>query len=307
MSPRTIDGRLFGYADVGRFGLGHGMLAWARCIVWCHETGAQPIAPQWLRMRIGPYLRRERDKRFYYRLFHAGSQVGGLERLRLLATAHRISAEMNRPLADFKPEDDTIVEFRNAVSDNEGKHFHEIAGRSELVRVALIDMTRPRFLARPPAGPHIALHVRGGDFSIPKNIEDVISGRHNMRLPLSWYVEMLDALRNGLATNLPAIIYSDCTDAELAPLLTRPQITRSTVTEAITDMLAIANADLLISSGSGFSRWGSYLGQVPRICFPGQRGMRTLGPLGPTDLEPECKTGSDLSAAFLAEAQRRLV
>ncbi len=27
-------GALYGYADVGRFGLGHGLLAWGRCVVW---------------------------------------------------------------------------------------------------------------------------------------------------------------------------------------------------------------------------------------------------------------------------------
>ncbi|MGH6908421.1 MAG: hypothetical protein ACREDX_11255, partial [Aestuariivirga sp.] len=184
-----MTGAFFGYADVGRVGLGHGLLAWARCVVWCDDRGAPVIAPRWLRPRIGPYIRRERDKRFYWRLFRAGRQIGGLRRLKLLATADRLSAQTELPEIGFRPTKNTVVVFKNAVADNERKHFHEIAGKSAIVREALIDITRPRFLPPPPREPQIAIHVRGGDFSLPASIETIKGGRHNVRLPIVWYVE----------------------------------------------------------------------------------------------------------------------
>ena len=54
---------LYGYPEMGRTGLGHSLLAWARCVVWCEMTGAKMLAPRWLRIRIGPYLRGERQAR----------------------------------------------------------------------------------------------------------------------------------------------------------------------------------------------------------------------------------------------------
>lgn len=294
-----MPGKLYGYADVGRMGLGHGLLAWGRCVVWCHEQRVPVIAPQWLRPRIGPYLRRERDKRFYYRLFHTGRQVGGMRRLRLLASAQRLAAETELPPPDFQPEQDTIVVFTNLISGNERTYYHEISGHSQIVREALIDMTRPRFRPTLIREPHIAIHIRGGDFATPGDLSMLKSGRHNQRLPMTWYGDMLDGLRQRLGDELPAIIYSDCPDAELSPLLKLQGVRRSRCNEAITDMLAMSEATVLISSGSGFSRWGSYLGQVPRLCFPGQRVVRTLGPVaGGVDLEPECEVGDDTLETF---------
>ncbi|MDQ6703602.1 MAG: hypothetical protein M3Z96_11130 [Pseudomonadota bacterium] len=130
------------------------------------------IAPRWLRLRIGPYIRRERDKRFYWRLFRAGRQIGGLRRLKLLATADRLSAESELPETAFRPTNNTVVIFTNAFAGNERKHFHEIVGKSAIVREALIDMTRLRFLPPPPRKPHIAIHVRGGDFTLPAHRDD---------------------------------------------------------------------------------------------------------------------------------------
>ena len=159
-------------------------------------------------------------------------------------------------------------------------------------------MTRPRFIPPPPREPQIAIHVRGGDFSSPGSIDVLKSGRHNHRLPITWYIEMLTGLRKMLDVEMPGVVYSDCMDGELAQLLTLARVTRSPYREAITDMLAMSDARVLISSGSGFSRWGSYLGQVPRLCFPGQRTVRTLQASGAIDLEPECETAADIGAAF---------
>ena len=42
------------------------------------------------------------------------------------------------------------------------------------------------------------------------------------------------------------------------------------------DMLGLSRSNLLIASGSTFSMWGSYLGQVPTIWHPGKRLQHVL-------------------------------
>lgn len=296
----------YGYADVGRFGLGHGMLAWARCVVWCHDHGAQVLAPRWLRLRIGPLLRRERDKRFYAKLFRPGPhQWGALRRSWLLSTRRKVNVV---DLAAAPPAPGgAVVVFTNRLSGNEEAHFHEIVGRHTLVKPLLLAMTRPRFQPVPIGRPHIAIHVRGGDFSQPAGLDTLRQGAHNQRLPVSWFVEMLAGVRARLQFDLAAIVYSDCSDAELQPLLAVQSVRRSTTTESVTDMLAMSEASVQISSGSGFSRWGAYLGAVPRICFPGQRHYRVLGPIDPSglDREPEALTADELSEAFISLVRHR--
>jgi hypothetical protein len=304
--PEVNSTNLYGYADVGRFGLGHSMLAWARCVVWCDAVGAKRVAPIWLRPRIGPYLRRERDKRFYAKLFQAGTQISGFRRLGLFMKAKRISAAQHLPDADFRPQNATMVVFENAHGGNEQKYFHHIVGKSDVVRTALIDMTRTRYLPRPTTEAHFAMHIRGGDFGSPATVEELKSGRHNLKLPMDWYSAMLSGVRERLGQDVPTIVYSDCSDEEIASVLTLPNVTRSTYDAAVTDMLAMSQASLLISSASGFSRWGSYLGQVPRICFPGQRAVRTLGQSNGVDFEPEANTAADLEKKFISKIATQL-
>jgi hypothetical protein len=275
--------------------------------VWAQTHGAQVIAPNWLQPRIGPYLRRERDKRFYFKLFQAGEQLGGLRRLRLLVRAQKFNVEHVADVTALRASDrDVVVQFYNANSNNEAKYFHEIYGRADLVRPALWDMTKPGYRPVLLPAPHVAVHIRGGDFGTAASAEQLQGGRHNLRLPTTWYAEMIIALRKGLGMEVPVIVYSDCSDSEIVMVLTLPNVTRSTHAESITDMLAMEQADALISSGSGFSRWGCYLGQVPRICYPGQRGVRVIGPLtSEIDLEPEVLNAEDLPMGFVAAVKKR--
>jgi hypothetical protein len=300
---------VYAMAVTGRFGLGHGMLSWARSVVWAKLQGVDVIAPNWLQLRIGPYLRNERDKRFYFKLFQSGTQIGGARRLYLLGTAKRVRIEdlTESEFAQWqKSREAVIVMFHNVNANNEATYFHEIVGHARLVQQSLLEMTRPRY--RPSAAeiPHIGVHIRGGDFGKPASAEELRSGKHNMRLPVEWYVEMITALREGAGYTSPVTVYSDCRDDEIEPVLLLANVTRSRYRESVTDMLAMSDASVLISSGSGFSRWGSYLGQVPRICFPGQRGIRVLDPDGENEFEPEVLRAEEISAAFISHTREKL-
>lgn len=294
---------LFGYPDVGRFGLAHSLMAWGRCLLWCQRSGATMLAPIWLRPRLGPYLRRERDKREYFRLFHAGEAVGGLPRLWRLAFSRQLSAENELPPAGFTPDRPTVVVFRNSVAANDQTFFHHLRGEGELIRRELTRITRAHHRPTAPGRPFIAVHVRMGDFGQAASLGELNAGKTNQRIPLAWSVEMVGGLRERVGGDVPVILFSDGSDQELAALLALPGVRRSPAQAAITDMLAIAQAGALVSSGSGFCRWGSYMGQVPRICFPGQR---IVGVLDDESLEPDCGSPADIPATFLAAVASRL-
>lgn len=292
---------LYGHADVGRFGLGHSLLAWARCVVWCHRSGATMLAPRWLRLRVGPYLRRERDKRNYFLLFSGDGYVGGLRRAWCLWRYPVVDVESAAALAT--PQPGTVVVFHNALADNERKHFHEVHGYAKLLHRELTRITRPAYRPAAPARPFIAVHVRMGDFSAPADAGGIRPGVHNVRLPVEWYAQMLVAVRRGVGAEVEALVFSDGDDVSLAPLLRLPATQRPPRRQSITDMLSIAQSGLLISSGSGFSLWGAFLGEVPRICYPGQSVVAAhLDPM----MEVECETADDLPPAFAAALRSRL-
>lgn len=297
----------YGFAEVGTYGLAHSLLAWARCRLWCDDAGKPMLAPSWLHVqhRIGPLLRRERDNRQYHRLFHFPGYVTGLRRLWLLARAQRVEAAgANASTARDAPT--KLLVFRNLLVNNEETHFRDIVGRGAAVRTALAHMTKPAFRPVPIATPHVALHVRMGDFRAVPSADALRAGAKNARIPLEWYCDMLTAIRARLGRNVAAVLYSDGADAELAPLLSLPEVRRSPRQPSIGDLLSMSQGSLLISSGSGFSMWGSFLGTVPRLCYPGQRLVRVLPVQADFDLEPEIEFPHEISPALIDALRRRL-
>ncbi len=264
------------------------------------------LSPNWNHLRIGPYLRGEADKREYHRLFTFPDYVTGWKRTWLLCSLLRLPATAlsNGMQVDFKKRQ--LVVFENRVSANFEHHFDEVVGRNAELHAALREMTKAQYLPAPSTAPHIAIHVRMGDFAPTVSQDSLKRGFTNARLPLRWYMDMLQKLRARLGQQFPAIVYSDGSDRELSELLRFPVVKRSVSHAAVTDMLAIAQASVLISSGSGFSLWGCFLGGVPRICFPGQRLMTTFKKTL-IDLEPEVDFNAAIPASFLNHVATGLV
>jgi hypothetical protein len=266
---------LYAMPVLGRFGLAHGLLAWARCRLWCEEHGARMLAPNWFTLRLGPYLRGERDKRNYWLLFHAGRAVAGPRRLMLLARARAIDVGPEWPSAPEPEARPVLLRFHNALVANEVKSFDQVRGRGAWLRQELLAITRRRFHPAVARAPHLAIHVRLGDFSRPP--ADTPEGATNTRLPMDWYVDRLQAVRQVIGREAPAVVFSDGEDAELAALLALPGVVRAPRQASVTDLLQMGQAACVISSGSGFSLWGAFLGDAARLCHPGQLIVPALG------------------------------
>jgi hypothetical protein len=86
---------------------------------------------------------------------------------------------------------------------------------------------------------------------------------------MTWYVRVIDAIREIAGYEVPVTLFSDGHDRELCELLNLPHVSRSPSDSALADMLTLSKSKLLItSSGSTFSGWASYLGQCPTIWHP---------------------------------------
>lgn len=291
---------LYAHARLGRYGLAHGILAWARSVVWSEQSGATLMAPLWFRLRIGPFLRRERDKRTYFLLFHSGGALSGLRRLWVLATSAREQVGQSWP-ASGRPTGKRVFIFTNALADNEKKCFDQVRGYGPLLRTRLIAMTRRRYLPDRPFAPFIAVHIRLGDFAPPADAAALAA--NNVRLPLDWYHNRLSALRLALDKPVDVLLFSDGSDAELAPLLRLAGVRRAPPAQSVTDLLAMGDALAVIASGSGFSLWGAFLGSAPRISFPG----REIVPIY-DDPTRDLSSGFDdpIPDSFLAHLRDRL-
>jgi hypothetical protein len=278
-----------------RAGLANMLAAWVRCFLWCRDNDVQMLAPTWFKLRIGPYRRREPDKRRYDRLFTSAGYVRGPQRLALLATARRFEEGTDLPTSGARP---AIVRFSGL-----GEFLKPAIGRSEEVAAELRRITRPEFLPPDRREPFVAMHVRAGDFTSTDEAK-LRAGEFNMRLPLGWYVDAAAHLRGALP-NVAIRVFSDGSRAELAPILRVPGTELVTGGSAITDLLDMSAAACLVASGSTFSSWAAFLGQVPSIWFPGQfRGSLLDG--GDRAVEATWEPGDPMPDRIVEAAAARL-
>jgi Glycosyl transferase family 11 len=252
------------FIRIGGDGLGNLLFKWARCLAASERHGWRMIWPTWpsfkpKNWRVNPY-----DHRTYSDLFRPSERyVTGWRKPWCLARYRWIPEE--QALAAGAPPG-SVVEFRGMIDK-----FAPFREDHELVYGELLKITRAQHLAafaEPDPAP-IGIHVRRGDF-VQQASRDDMQRIDNSLLPLEWYMAALQAVRAAAGRTVRAAVFSDGTAEELAPLLALPAVQRADYGSGLGDMLGLSRSRLLIASGSTFSMWGSYLGQVPAIWHPGK-------------------------------------
>ena len=252
------------FIRIGGNGLGNLMLTWARCLAASQRHGWRMIWPTWgsfkpKNWRVNPY-----DHRTYFDLFQPSERYLRGWRKPWSLARHRRVPEAEALEGGAPP--GSVVEFRGM----DGM-FAPFQDDQRLVYDELLKIAQPRHLrafSDPDPAP-IGIHVRRGDFVQQGSYEEMIS-QHNSLLPLDWYVGALQAVRAATGRGTRAYVFSDGSADELAPLLALPAVERADFGSGLGDMLGLSRSRLLIASGSTFSMWGSYLGQVPAIWHPGK-------------------------------------
>ena len=115
----------------------------------------------------------------------------------------------------------------------------------------------------------VAVHIRMGDFLPVTENKEEYQGLWNTRMPLEWYVRVCRSLKEGLGEGLNFLLLTDGKPEELREFLEefRPITTFDHERSAISDLLAMANADALVCSISSYSMWGAFLSGEPYFWF----------------------------------------
>jgi hypothetical protein len=149
------------------------------------------------------------------------------------------------------------------------------------------------------------MNVRcGNDFNRPRPGAKVLA--FGDKTPLSWFAACLRQVREAAGRPVRAYVVSDGTRRQLRELLAIDDVVFLRPGNAITDLLTLSRARVLLASGSSsFSAWGAFLGQMPAISHPGQplSVWRFRPAAGQSVLEYDPAAPS---TTFLAEARERL-
>src|SRR5882724_5405748 len=85
-NPGRVQSRIMLYCEavLPRTGLGNRLFPWARCRVFSFTNQAPMLSPRWAQLKIGPLVRGEVDRRFYFDLFKPGADdLRGIRKLHL--------------------------------------------------------------------------------------------------------------------------------------------------------------------------------------------------------------------------------
>ncbi|MDP1574197.1 MAG: hypothetical protein Q8L78_04620 [Coxiellaceae bacterium] len=256
-------------------GLGNRLLTWARCRIFSNIHGGTVITPIWARPALGQILRGGVDYPSYCRqialwgLFQkrAGDMgvFAGYFKTRLLKVIDEPSN-----LNDFPNEaKDKKIIFQHNASNS----FQPLNGWSDFLYNELRVITKKKYLAL--ADKHksipVGIVVRcGNDFDDPASDESIILKRGE-KTPVKWFARMLQVIRNEIGVDVEAYIVSDGTRQQLAELLAMKNTHFVRPGSAISDLLTISRAKVLLAAGSSsFAAWASFLGQMPSASHPGQ-------------------------------------
>lgn len=274
-----FDGLNLGLFRIGGPGLGNLLFPFARAIVGAKRAGGELIFPTFRQLKIGPLLRGEPDLRTYGDVFRpAAADVVGLHKAGALlrnSRLHRVKG-LGNLFADFAKERESVVQ---GLQSRTTQRLQPL-------------WTGPEKLFT------VAVHVRLGDFTRPPSHSDAHARENrttNTSSPIAWYAQVLARIRSR-DPQIRFELHSDGTDDELRSLLQMPCVQRSRSTCAFESILSMSKCRALIASGSTFSAWGAFIGDLPALYFPGQLRHRAFPHRG--DMEFEC-FAEDLTDALL--------
>lgn len=242
----VLSDRDFGFFRIGGPGLANCMFVAARAAVLSQKLKVPMLRPTWERLGIGQWLRRERDKRFYSRLFNNASEICGTRKL-LIRLLHRHVSEA-----------DAMTALKGVVDvSGLGRYFEDFSLCADEVRRYFFEHIAPSAIANVPSGKQdfVAIHVRLGDYP------------EHWRTNINWYVNVVKLVANRRCGKSAQRfwLFSDGTDEELEPLICMNNVERVYFGNAVADMVAISRSKLLIGSDSTFSAWGAFLGDIPAV------------------------------------------
>jgi hypothetical protein len=243
-------------------GLGNQMFPLLKAYVFAHLNRLPVLVTNYHHIKVGPYLRREKNKRKYRGLFNFQRSVLGAlwERRKLVVSQHYKSIE-EPPLSNIgaKFVKDTAYLF-SAIPFWEN-YFDGLKENRAVAIELLKSLVRPEVLVevnRKPT-PVIGLHVRLGDFRKLRPGED-FSKVGAVRTPETYFIEIIQGIRKIHGTDLKVSLFTDGRAEELAGILSCDGVELVNGNSDLADLLLLSRSNIIVTSaGSTFSYWAGFL------------------------------------------------
>ncbi len=237
----------------------------ARALAGERERGGVFVYPTMRQVKIGPILRGEIDKRTY----------GDVLRPRTAADWRIWAASHLAKSVDEHAAPGAAYGDHRVVYEGLGRYFLPIAEHAQLMRDWL--GANARLSAQLTQPYDIAVHVRLADF-----IDD--DGSHdgfNIRQSWGWYRSALNEARIRSGKDNPSIrLFADVPATAILPEIGAESAVVDASGNALTAMMNLSRAAIVVTSRSTFSMWGTFLGECTSI-WNGRMNVAEYYPVTP--------------------------
>jgi len=232
-------------------GLGNLMFPFARSIIGSHGEDNILISPTWTQLKIGPFLRREKDKRIYFKEF-LGRNL--LEWKNWFRAKFLPKVDESRLASDLTQYDNYVVHYEGM-----GNYFRDIYDGRDLIK-AWIDRNAKKD-GEISQVYNIACHVRLGDFRSEEDLES--KSGHVVRQSWDWYRNSInEAVKLSNVPHPKIYLFTDESHDTVVEQLDLPyELIKDPSRNAITALINMSRANIIVTSRSTFSQWAAFMSE----------------------------------------------
>ena len=248
---------------IGGAGLGNLLFSYARALLIEKKYGLKMIEPTWESMKIGIYFRNEKEKRKYSQLLINNNSISGFKKL-FVRLAYPVITE-----DEFNNDKEANGKILEVFGNRD--YFLPLLNERDFIRQKLISNINPIYIDKLKGfdGECIGVHIRMGDFV--EFDKQRLKPFVNMRLPLVWYILVINHIRQLYGRNIHVNVFTDAHENQIREILNLKNCSLVHFGTPISDMLALSRCKLMIGSASTFSMWANYLGQNHAVWYSGDR------------------------------------
>jgi hypothetical protein len=252
-----------------RAGLGNQLFPLMKAYTFAHLNQLPVVVTGYHRVKVGPYLRREKTKRNYNGFFTFQKNIlsAGLDAWKIKRYKERIF-EPRVTHIDGKDSPDKLYIF--SAIPHWDDYFDGLKEHRPLVIELLWKLISKKIYKKieKQSAPCIGIHIRMGDFRKLKENED-FSKTGIVRTPESYFIDIINFIRDIHGTELPVSVFTDGYRHEFHQLFKLNNITLIEGNNDLVDLLLLSKSRIIVTSAtSTFSYWAGFLSDACIIMHP---------------------------------------
>jgi hypothetical protein len=256
-------------------GLGNQLFPLMRAYTFAHLNKLPVFVTNYHQVKLGPWLRREKNKRNYRGFFT-------FQKNRIAAQFDKWKIKRyTKNNLEIEPgikqvEAGALCSYFFSAIPHYTNRFEGLNENRNLVIGLFWKIISPAVKERIEQlpVPCIGVHIRMGDFRKLKSGEE-FGEVGTVRTPESYFIDIIKSIRKIHGTDLPVSVFTDGLKTELKQLFLLNNVAMIEGSNDLEDMILLGKSKIIVTSaGSTFSYWAAFISEAAIISHPAYANIR---------------------------------